>query len=620
MNVELIEIRDFLSEHHPFSEVSAQSRDLLLPHLSGRYFRRGTKILSVGEVSNTLYILRSGAVDVHDERGNLRDRREAGECFGSSAVLDGNRAKFNITAIEDTLVFILPGETFLDLVSREPVVEEFFRLHQPARLHAAVQAVHEAESGQAILKTRISELIRSEPLTRPLTASIQECARTMSDNARSSLLITDGGQLAGIVTDKDLRNRVLAVGLDPTRPISEIMTTDPVTAQVDGMAFELLVDMVQRNIHHVPILDQDGLVGVVSSNDLLRLEHVNPIYMVGQIAKETTLAGLVEASQRLPWVVEQLVAEDATADDIGRVVTGVGDALERRLLTLAEAELGPPPVPYAWVVLGSQARLEQGLSSDQDNAMVISDEALPEHDGYFSALAKKVSDGLAECGYSYCRGEVMATNPKWRQTLGGWRKTFATWIERPEPMAVMHSTIFFDMRTLHGDKNLVESLRIEILEKTPKHRVFLAHLAKHAVARRPPIGFFREFVLESEGKHTDTLDLKRGGVGAVVELARVYALTMGMPQVNTQARLVSAARRGLLSEGQVEDLRDALEFISFVKMRHQGRQVRANQVPDNFVSPEELSNVERRHLRDVFQVVRRAQGILAQSYPLHYVS
>ena len=176
------------------------------------------------------------------------------------------------------------------------------------------------------------------------------------------------------------------------------------------------------------------------------------------------------------------------------------------------------------------------------------------------------------------------------------------------------------MRPLHGTVGLFDEVRDQVLAATPKAKVFQAHMAKQAIRRRPPIGFFRGFVLESGGDHNDALDLKRGGVGAVVDLARVYALTVGVGSVNTQARLAAVAEAGRIGRDHAADLRDALEFISFVRLRHQGRMVREGREPNNFVSPDELSNVEQRHLRDVFQVVRKAQTVMAAQYPLQYIS
>ena len=220
------------------------------------------------------------------------------------------------------------------------------------------------------------------------SATVHEAAKVMSEHRVSSLLVMDGERLAGILTDRDLRTRVLAAGVDPGVGVTGVMTADPVTGGVDALAFEVLLEMVARHIHHLPIVDAAGRpVGIVTATDLLRLEQANPVYLAGDIARQPDVAGVARVSTRLPQVVQALVEQDASADDIGRVITAVGDAVERRVIALAEAELGPPPVPYCWVALGSRARLEQALAADQDNAIILDDAMRPEHAAWFEALA-----------------------------------------------------------------------------------------------------------------------------------------------------------------------------------------------------------------------------------------
>jgi CBS domain-containing protein len=386
---------------------------------------------------------------------------------------------------------------------------------------------------------------------RPRTRAIAEAARTMKEHGASSLLVMDGEQLAGIVTDRDLRNRVLAVGRR-CRSVrcSEVMTAGPVVGDADALAFEVLLEMVGRNIHHLPILEHDLPIGVVTTTDLMRMVQASPVYVVGDIQKQSDVEGVATVSARLPAVVEALVGQDASADDIGRVVTAIGDAVERRLITLAEAELGGPPVPYTWVALGSRARLEQALAADQDNAIIISDEATDADLAWFEELARRVSAGLVECGYPTCPGDVMATNPRWRLRLQDWRQEFATWLTQPVPDAILQASIFFDMRPVHGDSGLFPELHHGILARAPQSRLFLAHLAKAATLNEPPLGFFRGFVLAKEGEHADTLDIKRGGIGAVVELARVHALALGSPAVHTATRLQAAVAGGSHERGE----------------------------------------------------------------------
>jgi CBS domain-containing protein len=401
------------------------------------------------------------------------------------------------------------------------------------------------------------------------------------------------------------------------------MTTEPVTAGPDDLAMELILQMTSRNIHHMPVVDgHRGTtpLGMLTSTDLMRLERANPIHLVSDITKTKNLDELITLSQRLPRIVEQLVHEDATADGIGRIVTAVGDAIEQRLIHLAELALGPSPTAYAWIVLGSQARLEQGPGSDQDNALILSDDATPEHAPWFEALARFVVDGLVACGYPPCPGNVMATNPQWRQPLREWKRMFAQWVDEPVPDAILRSAIFFDMRPIHGDLALVEDLQRQILSSAPRSSRFLAHLAKNAAANEPPLGFFRGLVLERAGEHKDSLDLKRGGFHAIVEIARVQALSRGLPQVNTLSRITAAAGAGAFSAETAADLHDAFEFIRYTRLVHQAKQIRSGQQPDNFVSSSELSSFEKRHLRDAFQIVRTAQQTILQSHPLGFVT
>jgi CBS domain-containing protein len=621
LDVELSETRDFLARHEPFDALPASVLDRLPALMTLRYVRRGGQLIERGRNNHHLLVLRSGAAEVRDAQGALVDRGGEGACFGSITLTQGNPSTFDVTTIEDCLVLRLPAEHFHRLCADHPHVDAFFDAQRRSRMSGAVATLQLSATGSAILRTRVRDLVGREPVTVATTATVREAAVVMSDERVSSLLVLDAGALVGIVTDRDLRTRVLAAGVDPAVSVTRVMTPQPVTGSSDDLAFQVLLEMTERHIHHLPILDEAARpMGVVTSTDLLRLERANPVYLAGDIARQPDVPGVVAASRRLPRVVQALVDQDASADDIGRIVTAVGDAVERRLLVLAEADLGPPPVPYCWVALGSRARLEQALAADQDNAMLLDDAVRPEHAGWFEALAARVTEALVACGYPPCRGDVMATNPRWRQPLASWRKEFSTWLGEPVPEAVLRASIFFDMRPVHGDVTLHERLQRHVLTASTSAHLFLAHLAKQAAANEPPLGFFRGLVLEKAGEHRDTLDIKRGGIGAVVELARVHALSTGSPAVNTRARIEAARHAGILGVERADDLRDAFEFISYVRLRHQAAQVRRGEPPDSFVAPRDLSSFDKRHLREAFAIVRAAQSALANRYPMSYIS
>lgn len=621
--VELTEVRDFLARHEPFSSLPRGELDRLPRQLSIEYFRRGSRLLSCGRANDRLFILRSGAADVHDADGSFVDRGGAGACFGADSLAHGRPSAFDVTAIEDALALTMPADVFRRLTAGHEEFGAFFDAQRRHRMRGAVATLRETPGGGALLSTGVRDLLHRKPVTVGEQVPIRDAAQLMAERSVSSLLVVDGARLVGILTDRDLRSRVVAAGTDPASAVAAVMTRDPVTTTVDALAFEVLLTMVGRGIHHLPVVDRVGApLGMVTTTDIVRLEQANPVYLTGEVAKRTTVAGVAESAARLPAIVAALVSQDATADGIGRIVTALGDGIERRLIELAHERSGPAPTGYAWVALGSRARLEQALAADQDHALILDDAALdpatgevrPDVAEWFALFAEDVAAGLERCGYPRCTGDVMATNPRWRQPLSAWRRQFSTWLSEPTPDAVLRASIFFDLRHVAGDPALTGALHDHALARAPGSASFLTHLAAVAVRTSPPIGFFRGFVLEKGGEHEDRLEIKRGGIGSVVELARVHALALGSPALNTRARIDAAESAGVVSAAKAADLRDAFEYISYVRIRHQTAQIRAGQAPDNYIRPDDLSGFDKRHLREAFGVIRDAQTTLGQRF------
>jgi CBS domain-containing protein len=324
---------------------------------------------------------------------------------------------------------------------------------------------------------------------------------------------------------------------------------------------------------------------------------------------------LVEASLRIKQLQQNLAAAEASAYSTGHIVTAITDALTSRLLQLAEAKLGPPPVDYAWVAAGSQARSEQTAKSDQDNCLVLDDsydETL--HGEYFKSLANFVNDGLDACGYVYCPGEMMARTDEWRQPQQRWAEYFRRWTHAPEPKALMLTCVFFDLRLIYGRAALLDDLRRATLAETRDNRIFLAHMVGNALKHRPPLSMFGGISTVKHGELRDAVDLKHSGIVPIVDLARVYALAGGHEAVNTHDRLMVAAQSHEISEQSARDLRDALEFLATLRLQHQARQLADGHEADNFLSLAELSNFERGQLKDAFGVVQTLQSVLAQRY------
>jgi CBS domain-containing protein len=615
MDVELIEIRDFLASHHPFDLLPKQVLNHLPKKLAVRYFRRGSDFPPKDADQPYLYILRRGAVELRDAHGELVSKLAEGDICVMDCRPDDPSLQLGGSTAEDTLSYLLPCAELDKLRSAHQDFADHFDHSVADRLRKALGILKEEPStGAGLMTVQVEELLGRNLVSATPQTSIHEAAKIMSDARVSSLVIMDGEHLAGMVTDRDLRNRCIAAGLPLDKPVSSIMTENLHTTEADTLGFQALITMTRLNVHHLPVLDDGRVVGVVSTSDLVRFQSANSVYMVGDIRKAEDADTLAAISTRVPELQVHLVNGGATADQVGQAVSAVTDALTVRLLEIGEAELGPPPVPYAWMAGGSQARREQSSHSDQDNALLIADHMKPEDDAYFAALAKIVNDGLDACGYIYCPGEVMASNPKWRQPLRIWRKYFTNWIERPEPMALMLSSVFFDARAVYDPEGMFEELHENVLHLCRANRIFIAYMASNALKHRPPLGFFRNFVLISGGEHDQTLDIKHRGTVPIIDLARIYALSAGLPQVNTIERLETGARVNAVSKDGAANLIDALEFIGELRMQHQTRQLRRGDKADNYLHPSRLSRLERGHLKDAFSLINTMQESLGQRY------
>lgn len=617
MEIELIEILDALRRYPPFNSLDDDTLAALVQDVQIRYVRASRTILEAGEENEHLYFIRSGAVEVRLKSGELYARAGEGELFGHIALIRHGRSAYTVTTLEDSLFYLIPARWFARLHKEKESFAEFFELAEEQRLRNALTEVRQSND-VSLMTCHVSELIHRQPVAVDADVDIREAARTMAEEGVSSLLIMRGERLAGIVTDRDLRNRVIAAGADYADPVSSIMTEDPVTLDNKDYAFKVMLTMMRNNVHHIPILDKHTPTGVVSVSDVVQYETHGSVYLIADLFKQPDVAGLKEISTRLPQTFVQLVRADANSAMIGNAISHVGVAVIQRLLQLGEAQLGPPPVPYCFLALGSQAREEQIIKTDQDNAMVLDDRFDPaRHDEYFKTLAQFVSDGLNECGYVYCPGDIMATNDQWRQPLAKWKETFNDWINNPSGEALLRSSIFFDLRGIYGESRFADELLEFIRENARGSKSFLAHMAHNANRRKPPLGFFRQFVVEKSGEHSKSFNLKRRGIAPVIDTARVHALGCGSRKVNTFERLKDVANSPILTEAKANDLIDAFELIGMVRIRHQAAQIEAGKPPDNYVQPQTLTAFERRHLKDAFQIASRMQEFLKYKYTAH---
>ena len=603
------DITRFLHSVAPFSELAPDAVESVAARLHIRYHTQGEPLGRFDPPGqNGLYILRKGAVELLDESGKPLEQRGEGDLFGHSIAFGGDVPGYDVRATEDCLIWHLPPADVTWFLQRQPRLASFFEGGPGARLRDE-RLAHARRETLGELKLRPA--ITAEPEN-----PIAECARRMAEHHVSCLPIMEDGRLAGIITDRDLRNRVLARGLNPETPVREIMTPNPATVSLGGRIEAALVEMMRLGIHHLPVTDENGtLAAVVSSGDLMRVQSPHPLRLVRDIQRAQDAATVAELARRGPRMLAGLANAGAGAAEVGRIAGRITDACTRRLLALAEQALGAPPLAYAWLAFGSQARLEQGLISDQDNGLLLSETPDDEAAEYFERLATRVCDGLDACGYVFCPGGVMAKG-EWRMGFNEWRRRFDGWIREPAPKSVMQSSIFFDMRAVAGSNELAERLHREVLAQARDSEIFRRFLASESLGHKPPVGLFRQFVQEHGGEQSRGLNLKKRGVIPIVDLARVRALEGALEVIHTEERLQAAADAGLITTRDADDLIHALKFIADIRLKHQARQLEAGQTPDHLVDPDELSGLHRRYLRSAFGIVSEAQKALALRYLL----
>lgn len=599
---------EFLHTVPPLNSLESEDLEKLARKLEAAYYPQDQEIFR-SQPSPGLAIIRKGAVRLVDTGHKFLDKRSEGELFGHGIYFHGEMKEYIAEAEEDCLVWHLRPDDFSEIREQYPLLEEYFSSHLATRLSAAAQARDTV--------TQVKDLLKREPVKTDCDTSIVDAARLMSERDVSSVLVMQDGVLGGIVTDKDLRQRVIAAGVDPSRPICEVMTRGPMTLPADSDIDAALLLMMRENYHHLPVIE-DGLpVGLVTAGDILRGQSEHPLRLVRDIHKRQSVDELLRLSRRLPSLFARMVTLGRDVQQIGRMVTHITDAFTIRLIQLAEARLGPPPMHYAWVVFGSQAREEQTARTDQDNGLVLERKADEDETAYFSQLSEFVCDGLDQLGYVYCPGNIMAMNPKWRVSLPKWKRHFDGWIDEPEPKSVMHSSIFFDMRCVHGRRRLVNNLLKHATKRAKENRIFRRFMAANVLAHRPPIGFFRRFVQEHDGSQSEGLNLKHRGIVPITDLVRIRALEAGVKHANTFRRIEEVTARGVVNEGDARSLRDALVLISRIRLAHQAEQMAAGKEPTNFVPPDELSPLMRRNLKAAFMLVVEAQNALAHRYQVH---
>jgi CBS domain-containing protein len=473
-------------------------------------------------------------------------------------------------------------------------------------------AGNDASSSTSFAGRPVAELLRAPAVLCSPATSVQEAARRMAEEGATSVVVEAGDSL-GIVTDRDIRTRVVAAGVRPDTPLAEVMTVPAWTVAADRTATEALLEMLAHGIRHLPVLSADRrLLGVVDDVDLMANERRAPFHLQAAIGRAGTVDEVASAAGELPTVVIDLFDAGLPPNVISRAITSVHDAVTRRLIEFAEEELGRPPVPYTWLAAGSFGRFEPFPNSDVDCAIAWDG---PDDDlelrRTMITLATRVLEGLEECGFPRDSNSVVASNPLFARSIDAWEAAATGWVEHPDlDKGLLLLSVVVESDPVWGPTDAAANLA-RVFAHAPNRELMLKRLGSAAVTPRPPTGFLRDFVLQSSGERKGVLDIKRGGLLIVDNLARWSGLRAGVGAASTRARLTASRDAGTLTPEHADTLRDAFDLFCLLRMEHQVSRLRNGDKPDNLIAPRSLTPVTRSALKEAFRAVGRVQHAVA---------
>lgn len=635
----ILTVASRLGRHPPFDRLEPELLQRIASRVRIRYLERDEIVFEEGQTARPeFYVVVKGEVAVSQQVDGstvLVDVCDDGDIFGVRALLAERKYAARTQAKDDTLLYVLPKDLLDELMRDEPRVAIYFAAgfaaDLPQRMDAnRLEAVRAARLHERANDTR-DDVLRVDPVRDVLTCradtTIRHAASLMSQrNVGSILVVDDERRPIGIVTDSDLRSKVVSQARDVSGLISDIMSSPVLTIDDQTTLSSLIATVMKKHVHHFAVTEDSTsstpVVGIVSEHDILKTQGSHPTVILTEISRAKTRKHLRALRDQAEDLLRRYLKEEVGMGFLSNMITEINDTLIRRAIHLSLIELaelgGKPPVPFCWLALGSEGREEQLLRTDQDNAIVYAD-LQDEETGaqeFFLELGKRIVDTLVEAGFSRCPGDVMASNPKWNQPLSTWKSYFSDWIREPEKIAVMHTNIFFDLRPVHGDDTLAHALKSHIFERIKTDRAFLAFFAQNATQNPAPLSFFRNMIVERSGEHRDAFDIKARAMMPLADAARVLIYDLG---INIYGSTAERWQRIAEVDEALARLSSEAAMAYEILMRIRAMEGLERGSSGRYVHIKELNKLERQTLRNTFSVVKDVQLMLTSRYRIDFL-
>lgn len=640
MNVIVSRVAEFLKRFPPFSFLSKEELTLVATAVEVKYFEKGAELFQKGaDALPHFFILKEGQIELLDQ-DEIKEYCEEGDVFGVLALLGKRPYILRARAAEDSLIYAVPVAVFEKILEKNSKVALYF-----AAGFASGQVVIRQDLLQGQMARRAfrpqsrdhsllifsdqSQIQVSETVVSctPET-SIQDAAKLMATQQVSSLVVVDEGNFPkGIITDKDLRSRVVAEALPVNRKVMEIMTVPVITRKKDADFSDLYLTMIKHRLHHLILTadgsDQSPVTGIISDHDVLLSMGNSPAVLIHALLNTHSLEEMRIIRDRAEQMLRYYLDNEVAMDFVSSVMTEINDTIIRQAADKVKKELDADfpemeKVKYAFLSMGSEGREEQLLRTDQDNALIYEDVPPAQAEqakAYFLQLGTGIVEVLIACGFASCPGEMMASNLTWVQPLSQWKNYFSDWILTPTQDALLKASIFFDFRAVAGAVSLAEELSEHIYTAIQKKKAFLSFLGMNALKNPPPLGFFRGFMVEKSGEHRDQFDIKARAMMPLTDLARLLILSHGVVGVNNTFRRFE--RLAELEPQQAELFAQAGKAYEIL-MRMRALEGLQHQNSGRYIDPESLGKIQRQLLKNAFTPISELQSLVEVRFQLAY--
>lgn len=475
---------------------------------------------------------------------------------------------------------------------------------------------------KTLLFKPIRDILKKEVFIASFDDSIKDIASLMKKKNISGVIIAKDNYPLGIITDRDFRNKIIAEGTNPeTISARQIMTSPVLTIREDNYIFEAIYKMAKNNIHRIVVVDEMGMIsGILTDTDIIRFQTNTPLYFTRELEHAGSFDDLKNLSDRIIFLIDSLISSGIKTFDLIRFISHVNDSIIKKCIefVLSESYLQLPS-PFAFLVLGSEGRMEQTLKTDQDNAIVYVDGLTDEDIEKIRLFSEKLIEALIYIGIPECPGGIMAKNEFWRRSLSGWKKALRRWISTPTPENILNYSMFSDLRTLYGDETLERNIKEEIKKLANENRLFLAHMAKNSLRFFPPLGLFGSLKLEKSGENKGKLDIKKAAIFPITEGIKILALEAGIVDGGTFSKIKYLNDTDLISKDDLLEIEASFDFFTQIRLKNNLIQLSKGEKPSNFINPNELNRVEKKRLISGFKVIKNFQSFLKDRYQLDFL-